>query len=63
MVIEMDHPKAGRFRTLGVPYSFSHTPATPQGPPPLLGADTDEVLDGLGIPKTAVNAMRADGVV
>ena len=63
MVIEMDHPTAGRFRALGIPYEFSDTAAAVQGPPPILGADTDAVLGELGISDAEIAAMRDDGVV
>jgi crotonobetainyl-CoA:carnitine CoA-transferase CaiB-like acyl-CoA transferase len=63
MVVEMDHPTAGAFRALGIPYEFSDTPANLQGPPPILGADTDAVLNALGISGADIAAMREDGVV
>jgi crotonobetainyl-CoA:carnitine CoA-transferase CaiB-like acyl-CoA transferase len=44
MVAEIDHPKAGRHRTLGNPLHFSETPAAVRRPAPLLGEHTGEVL-------------------
>ena len=63
MVIEMEHPTAGAFRALGIPFEFSDTPAAVQGPPPILGADTDAVLGDLGISEEDIKSMREDGVV
>jgi formyl-CoA transferase len=64
MVIEVDHPTAGRVRLPGIPVKFAGTPARVQGPPPLLGEHTDDVLrDVLGLTEEAVAALRAEGVV
>jgi crotonobetainyl-CoA:carnitine CoA-transferase CaiB-like acyl-CoA transferase len=46
MVVEVDHPTAGRTKTLGSPLKFSETPASIRRPAPLLGEHTDEVLGG-----------------
>ncbi len=48
MVVEVEHPKAGRLRLPGPPYKLSGTPATVRTAPPLLGQHTDEILAALG---------------
>ena len=64
MVVEMDHPTAGPIRALGIPYGFSDTPAAVQSPPPVLGADTDDVLAELaGLSAEEIAVLRKDGVV
>ena len=64
MVIEMHHPTAGAIRILGIPYTFSDTPAAAQAPPPVLGADTDAVLTELaGLSGDEITALRADEVI
>lgn len=63
MVVEIDHPEAGRLRMLGVPYRFSDTPATVDLAPPLLGADTDDVLAGLGLDADTIARYRDEGVI
>lgn len=44
MVVETEHPSAGKFRTLGVASKLSRTPGALRRPAPRLGEHTDEVL-------------------
>ena len=44
MYVATDHPRAGEFRTLGVPVKLSHTPGAVRRAAPTLGQHTDEVL-------------------
>jgi crotonobetainyl-CoA:carnitine CoA-transferase CaiB-like acyl-CoA transferase len=48
MVVELDQPGTEGVKQLGFPVKFSRTPAGPQGPGPVLGADTEEVLREAG---------------
>ncbi len=49
MVTEVEHPRAGRMKTLGVHIKLSATPGSVRRPAPLLGEHTGEVLaDWLG---------------
>ncbi|MDR7449804.1 MAG: CoA transferase [Armatimonadota bacterium] len=62
MVVEVDHPTAGRLHLPGIPVKFLATPARVQGPPPLLGEHTGEVLrDWLGLGPDEVAALAARG--
>jgi crotonobetainyl-CoA:carnitine CoA-transferase CaiB-like acyl-CoA transferase len=64
MVVELEQPGSERpVRQLGVPVKMSRTPGGPQGPGPALGADTDEVLDGLGYSAEEVEALKESGAV
>jgi succinate---hydroxymethylglutarate CoA-transferase len=64
MVAEIDHPTAGLIRMLGIPYQFSDTKEAIQSAPPVLGADTDEVLKNqIGLNEDEISALRSDGVV
>ena len=64
MVLAQDHPTVGKFRTLGIPYSFSQTPAKMSLAPPLLGADTDDILTKIiGLETKEIEKLRNDGVL
>ena len=64
MVLAQDHPTVGKFRTLGIPYSFSQTPAKISVAPPLLGADTDDILTKIiGLETKEIEKLRNDGVL
>lgn len=44
MILEDEHPKAGKFKSIGVPLKFSETPAKPSWSAPDLGEDTADIL-------------------
>jgi formyl-CoA transferase len=49
MIEEVDHPVAGRVRTLGFPLKMSDTPPRVRRAPPLLGEHSAEILRELGM--------------
>jgi len=53
MVVEVDHPAAGRHRTLGTPVKLKGTPGAIRRPAPLLGEHTEEVLAELAAEQEA----------
>ena len=63
MIVEVEHPKAGRVKMAGSPIKASLTPPSVQGPPPLLGQDTEDILAGLGYSREEIGAFREEGVV
>ncbi|MBK7661568.1 MAG: CoA transferase [Betaproteobacteria bacterium] len=63
MVVEVDHPKAGLTKVLGMPVKFSDTPCAVTRAAPLLGQHTDEVLRSIGYSGTEIEALRASGAV
>lgn len=46
---EREHPVAGRYRSMRHPVHFSETPASVRSDPARLGADTETVLESLGL--------------
>jgi crotonobetainyl-CoA:carnitine CoA-transferase CaiB-like acyl-CoA transferase len=64
MVVQVDHPKAGRLRVTGVPIKLSDTPGAVTLPPPLLGEHSAQVLaDWLHLPATEVERLRQAGAL
>jgi CoA:oxalate CoA-transferase len=47
MVVEVEHPVAGRSKTLGVTVKLSDTPGSVRRPAPLLGEHTAEIMADL----------------
>ena len=63
-LVEIDHPKVGKARVVGVPARLSATPGSVRTPSPTLGQHTDEVLrDLLGLGKMEIAALRAARVL
>jgi crotonobetainyl-CoA:carnitine CoA-transferase CaiB-like acyl-CoA transferase len=63
MVVEVDHPKAGRTKALGMPVKFSDTPCSVTRAAPLLGQHTREVLATLGYAPDEIDRLAASGAV
>jgi len=47
MLVEIEHPKIGKIKQIGIPMKFSETPGGIRTPPPLLGQHTKEILKNL----------------
>jgi crotonobetainyl-CoA:carnitine CoA-transferase CaiB-like acyl-CoA transferase len=63
MVIEVDHPRAGRTQALGMPIKLSDARADMTRPAPLLGQHSREVLDQLGYSAAEIDALQRAGAV
>jgi crotonobetainyl-CoA:carnitine CoA-transferase CaiB-like acyl-CoA transferase len=63
MVVAVEHSVAGSLRTVAPPIEMSETPTSIRLEPPLLGADTDAVLEELGYSPEQIASFRAAGVV
>jgi crotonobetainyl-CoA:carnitine CoA-transferase CaiB-like acyl-CoA transferase len=63
-ILEMDHPKVGKTRVVGVAARMSATPGSVRTPSPSLGEHTEEVLrQVLSMGDKDIAALRASGVL
>jgi len=63
MVVETDHPRVGKTRSLGLPIKFSATPGGPVRPAPVLGQHTREVLREIGYSDVEIAALEREGAI
>ncbi len=49
MVVEVEHPRAGKLKVTGTPMKFSRTPCKIEKACPDVGQDTEEILKNLGM--------------
>jgi len=61
-VVEVDHPKRGKYLSVGNPIKMSDSP-TEVKRSPLLGEHTEEVLAELGYGKPAIEELRKAGAI
>jgi crotonobetainyl-CoA:carnitine CoA-transferase CaiB-like acyl-CoA transferase len=61
--VPMAHPALGAVDQVRSPFDFSATPTSIRTPPPLLGEHSDEILAELGYAESAVEELRANGVI
>jgi crotonobetainyl-CoA:carnitine CoA-transferase CaiB-like acyl-CoA transferase len=63
MVVELEHPRAGRTRALGLPIKLSRTPGRVTRPAPTFGQHTREVLTEFGFSRTEIDDLYATNAV
>jgi len=64
MIVESEHPVAGKVKSVGVPVKLSKTPGSVREPAPLLGQHTDEVLQQyLRMSAADIASLRQAGVI
>jgi CoA:oxalate CoA-transferase len=64
MIVESEHPVAGKVKLVGIPVKLSETPGSVREPAPLLGQHTEEVLRTyLRMSQAEIGALRQAGVI
>jgi len=63
MIVEVEHPKHGTIREVGVAIKLSETPGSVRSAAPAPGEHTDEVLEGLGMRPPEIAELRTKGVI
>jgi CoA:oxalate CoA-transferase len=64
MIVEIEHPVAGRLKMPGLPIKLSATPGAVEKPAPLLGEHSEEILrDVLGMTAGQVAGLRAKNIL
>jgi crotonobetainyl-CoA:carnitine CoA-transferase CaiB-like acyl-CoA transferase len=63
MIVETEHPVAGKVKAIGLPIKFSETPGGVRRAAPVFGQDTTEVLRENGFSDADIEKMIADGAV
>lgn len=63
MRMELPHPSSGTVPLVASPMKFTENKIEYRNAPPLLGADSEEILRGLGLADAEIAKLRAQGVV
>ena len=63
MIVETDHPVAGRVKAIGLPVKFSETPGKITRPAPTLGQHGPEILREHGYGSDRIEALKEQGAL
>jgi len=64
MLMEVEHPTAGKVPMAGIPVKFSVTPASVRLPPPLLGEHNSEILKNwLGMNAGEIDELKREKII
>jgi crotonobetainyl-CoA:carnitine CoA-transferase CaiB-like acyl-CoA transferase len=63
MVLDVEHPRLGKIRQIGIAPKLSRTPGKVRNLSPLLGEHTQEILQRLGYKEEDIEKLRKDGVI
>jgi crotonobetainyl-CoA:carnitine CoA-transferase CaiB-like acyl-CoA transferase len=63
MVVEQNHPTAGKIKLPNLPFNFSDCDTTPSGPAPLLGQHNAQIAASLGYSAAQIAQMQSEGVL
>lgn len=60
---EYHDPAVGKLEQVGLTYELSGTPGVIQGPPLIVGKDTQKILAGLGYDEAAIDDLAGEGAI
>ena len=63
LIMQYDHPAAGRLNCVGHPVTFVGEERSPGLPPPTLGQHTDDVLKEMGLSDASIAELRRDEII
>jgi len=63
LVVPLDHPEVGRYRTMTKPIAFGETPGPVPTAAPIFGQHTDEILALYGYSAGEIRVLRERGIV
>ena len=63
MIVEQEHPRAGRITTMASPVKLEKTPGTIRTGAPALGEHSRDILQETGLTAAEIDALAADGVI
>lgn len=63
MLLNLPHPLGGEVPQVGCPIKFRNNPIVYEAPPPLLGQQSEAVLQGLGYTRERIDTLKAGGVI
>ncbi|MDP6560897.1 MAG: CaiB/BaiF CoA-transferase family protein, partial [Candidatus Binatia bacterium] len=63
MVVEIDHPRVGKVKQIGIPIKLSETPGQIRSLGTLVGAHTDEILHDLGYSQGEIRKLREEKAI
>lgn len=63
MIVEVEHPEVGEYKTPGIPVELSKTPGEVDAAPPLLGEHSEQILTELGYSSDTIAELVDEGVI
>jgi len=63
LIVEQDHPKAGRFTTMATAVKLEKTPGTIRTGAPAMGEHSREILGEAGLTAAELDALAAEGII
>jgi formyl-CoA transferase/CoA:oxalate CoA-transferase len=63
LIVQQEHPRAGRFTTMATPVKLEKTPGTIRTGAPALGEHSRDVLREAGLTAPEIDALAAEGII